>query len=338
MAELLRRRGYEPELDEVGNVYARRGRRGGPLLLLACHTDTVFPAGTPVTVVREGDVLRGPSIGDNSLGVAATLSAFDILDQLELETRADIVMVANVGEEGLGNLRGARAAVERFAGNIGAMLAVEGHNLGRVTNGAVGSKRWRISVFGPGGHSWGAFGEPSAIHGLARAVARIAELTPPEDPRTTFNVGLIQGGTSVNTIAAEASCVLDLRSIDSGALDQIDADVRGILERTIGNGLRWEIEILGERPAGKLADGHPLVLSALETLRWLGIEGTRDASSTDANIPISLGIPAVCIGITRGGRGHSVDEFIQVSPIADGLAQLLRLCVDVTDAIAGGSM
>jgi acetylornithine deacetylase/succinyl-diaminopimelate desuccinylase-like protein len=169
-------------------------------------------------------------------------------------------------------------------------------------------------------------------------VACIAQLKPPDEPRTTFNVGLIQGGTSVNTIAAEASCVLDLRSIDADALDRIDVQVRGILKRSIPDGLHCEIEVLGERPAGKLADDHPLVQSALATLRWLEIEGSCDASSTDANIPISRGFPAVCIGITRGGRGHSVDEYIQVAPIADGLAQLARLCLDVTDEIAGGTL
>lgn len=338
VAELLNRRGYQPQLDEVGNVYARRGKRGGRLLLLLCHLDTVFPAETPLHIVREGDILRGPAIGDNSLGVAATLSAFDILDQCELETASDVVMVANVGEEGLGNLRGARAAVDRYDGDIGAVLAVEGHNLGRVTNRGVGSKRWRITVRGPGGHSWGAFGEASAIHGLARAVAQIAELRPPDDPRTTFNVGLIQGGTSVNTIAAEASCVLDLRSVDPVALDQIAAEVRAILKRSVGHGLRYEIEVLGERPAGGIPDEHPLVRQAIATLSWLGIEASCDASSTDANVPLSRGIPAACIGITRGGRGHSTEEFIHVAPIADGLAQLLRLTVDVTDQIAAGPL
>lgn len=338
IAEQLHKRGYRTESDETGNVYARRGTRGGQLLMLLCHLDTVFPAATPITIQRDGDVLRGPAIGDNSLGVAASLSAFDVLDQCELETAADILLVANVGEEGLGNLRGARAAVDRYEHELGAVLAVEGHNLGRVTNTAVGSKRWRITVRGPGGHSWGAFGEPSAIHGLARAVAQIADLRPPEDPRTTFNVGIIEGGTTVNTIAAEAGCVLDLRSVDPAALDQIDAQVRGILQRTIGSGLRYDIEVLGERPAGGLPDDHPLVRAAITTLGWLGIEATCDASSTDANVPLSRGFPAICIGITRGGRGHSVDEFIHVPPIADGLSQLLRLCVDATDQIAAGSL
>jgi acetylornithine deacetylase/succinyl-diaminopimelate desuccinylase-like protein len=337
VADLLHARGYRTERDEVGNVYARRGTRGGPVLMLLCHLDTVFPETTSITIQRDGDTLRGPAIGDNSLGIAATISAFDVLDQLALETATDVLMVANVGEEGLGNLRGARAAVDRHRQELGAVLAVEGHNLGRVTNTAVGSKRWRITVRGPGGHSWGAFGEPNAIHGLARAVAQISELRPPEEPRTTFNVGVIQGGTTVNTIAAEASCVLDLRSVDPAALDHIDAQVRAILKRTIVGGLRYDVEALGERPAGSLADDHPLVQTAMQTLSWLGIQGCCDASSTDANVPLSQGIPAVCIGITRGGRGHSVEEFIQVMPIADGVAQLLRLCVDVTDQLSAGT-
>jgi acetylornithine deacetylase/succinyl-diaminopimelate desuccinylase-like protein len=221
VASLLEERGYPAEVDAIGNVYVRRGHRGGPALMLLAHTDTVFPAETNLEVVRVRDELHGPGIGDNSLGVAAMISTLQILDKLEIETAADIIAVANVGEEGLGNLRGARAAVERFRDELGAVVAIEGHNLGRITHIAVGSKRWRVTVRGPGGHSWGSFGQPSAIHGLGRIIGAIAEIKTPAEPRTTFNVGNIEGGTSINTIAPVASALIDMRSVDAEALNAL---------------------------------------------------------------------------------------------------------------------
>src|SRR5947209_16388558 len=200
VAALWRERGYTPEIDAVGNVYIRRGRyENGRVLMLLAHTDTVFPATTAISVERQGDILRGPGIGDNSVNVAAMISALDVLDELGKETDADIVAVADVGEEGLGNLLGARTAVERYRDHVGAVIAVDG-KLGKITHIAVGSKRWRISVRAPGGHSYGAFGTPSAIHGLGRIIAAIADLQVPREPKTTYNVGIIEGGTSVNTI------------------------------------------------------------------------------------------------------------------------------------------
>src|SRR5581483_11934160 len=167
VASLWQERGYSPEIDVVGNVYVRRqgADEQRPLLMLLAHTDTVFPASTPIVVRREGETLHGPGISDNSVSVAAMLHTFDLLDELKVETATDLLAVANVGEEGLGNLLGARTAVERYRQDLGAVLVVDG-GLGHVTYGAVGSKRWRITVRGPGGHSYGSFGTPSAIHGL----------------------------------------------------------------------------------------------------------------------------------------------------------------------------
>lgn len=338
VADEFRTRGYEPQIDVIGNVYARRGHAGGKLLMLAAHTDTVFPITDAIQVIRDNGFVRGAGIGDNSLGVAAMLATLDILDDSGITTAADVVAVANVGEEGLGNLRGIREAVRRYSGSIGAAIAIEGHNLGRVTNVAVGSRRWRLSVRGQGGHSWGAFGQPSAIHGLSQIVSRIAELDVPGSPRTTFNVGLIEGGTSVNTIASHASAVIDMRSIDARELERLADRVRAIVEQTLPRHLTGEIEVLGERPAGEIDRRHPLVTAARRSLDWLGLDATLDASSTDANIPLSLGIPAICIGITRGGRGHTIDEYIQVPPISHGVSQLARLVLDVTDMIAAGSL
>jgi tripeptide aminopeptidase len=328
VASLLRERGYRPEVDEVGNVYVRRGQRNRrPILMLLAHLDTVFPLATPLKVMRDGDILRGPGIGDNSLSVAAMLGVLDVLDQIGKETELDLVAVANVGEEGLGNLRGARAAVERYRDNLGGVIAIDG-NLGHITHGAVGSQRWRITVKGPGGHSYGAFGRPSAIHGLARIVAAIADLPVPQEPKTTYNVGNIEGGTSINTIAAQASALLDMRSTDVAELGQLAEQVRKIVKQRAGTGLQTEIEVLGERPAGSLSQSHPLVQLAAQVLIWLGMEPEYGASSTDANIPISLNIPAICVGVTQVRQMHTLEEWLAIPPIGDGLAQLVRLCLE----------
>jgi tripeptide aminopeptidase len=333
VVSLWRERGYTPEIDATGNVYIRRGKReNGPVLMLLAHTDTVFPQTTPISVERDADILRAPGIGDNSLSVAAMISALDVLDELGKETDAGIVAVADVGEEGLGNLLGARTAVERYREKLGAVIAIDG-NLGRIIHVAVGSKRWRIIVRGPGGHSYGAFGTPSAIHGLGRIIAAIADLQVPQEPKTTYNVGIIEGGTSVNTIASRATALLDLRSTDIAALDRVADEVRTIVEQRAGPGLQTEIEVLGERPAGERSQADPLVQLAAAAITWLGIEPKYGASSTDANIPISLNIPAVCIGITQVERSHTLEEFLYVPPIGVGLAQLTRLCIEACTLI-----
>jgi acetylornithine deacetylase/succinyl-diaminopimelate desuccinylase-like protein len=261
------------------------------------------------------------------------LGVLDVLDQMGQETELDLVAVANVGEEGLGNLRGARTAVERYRDNLGAVIAIDG-NLGHITHGAVGSQRWRITVRGPGGHSFGAFGRPSAIHGLARIIAAIADLPVPQNPKTTYNVGNIEGGTSVNTIAAQASALLDMRSTDVTVLEQLAEQVREIVKQRAGAGLQTEIEVLGERPAGSRSQSDPLVLLAAQALTWLGLEPEYGASSTDANIPISLNIPAVCVGVTQVRQMHTLEEWLTIPPIGDGLAQLVRLCLETCTLIA----
>lgn len=334
VASLWRTRGYTPEIDEVGNVYVRRGNQANkPVLMFLAHTDTVFPAQTALKVERDGDVLRGPGIGDNSLSVATMLCIFDMLDALGWHTDVDIVAVANVGEEGLGNLRGARAAVERYQAALGAVIAIDGH-LGSIVHAAVGSKRWRITVEGPGGHSFGDFGAPSAIHGLGRIIANLATLQVPPEPKTTYNVGMIEGGTSVNTIAASATALLDMRSVDVAALDRLAAQAKDVIEHAAGTGLHTRIDVLGERPAGSLPPSAPLVQLAAQALNWLGIEAYYAASSTDVNIALSLNIPAVCVGVTRVERAHTLDEWVAIRPIRNGLAQLLRLSMEACSLLA----
>lgn len=326
VAEQFRAGGLEPVGDVAGNVTARRnGGSRGNALLLAAHTDTVFPADTDVRVRETNGRLHGPGIGDNSLAVAALLILPRLLDRAGLRTRTDLLLCANTGEEGLGDLRGIKQIVTDYRSELGAVVALEGLNLGRVTHQAVGSRRLRITVEGPGGHSWGAFGNPSAIHVLGEIITAIARLPVPREPKTTYNVGLIEGGVSVNTIAPRASLVLDLRSTDRVALDTLVAQVEAIIRDAAGGEISIRSDVIGDRPAGRLAQETPLMRATVATLRELGIEPTLDASSTDANVPLALGIPAVCIGLTRGAHAHRLDEYIETAPIGRGMQQLVLL-------------
>lgn len=326
VAGLFRELGYEPVIDDVGNVIVRRsGSTTEKSIMLLGHTDTVFPEGTEITVNRSNGSMTGPAIGDNSLGVAALLGIAISLDEMDRKTPGDLLLVANVGEEGLGNLRGAWAAVDQFESELGAVIAVEGHSLGRVTSGAVGSKRIKVTVTGPGGHSWGAFGQPSAIHALGRIIHEIDSLTVSTDPKTTYNVGVIEGGVSVNTIAPIATAIIDMRSVDVDSLNALANDVDKIIESSNTGDISTDIEILGERPAGQTPDSEPIVQTGLQILRDLGMDPYTDASSTDANVPISRGIPSVCVGVSRGEGAHRMEETIQIEPIASGMAQLMKL-------------
>jgi len=319
-------RGLAVEIDELGNVIARRpGTSTAPMLLLAAHLDTVFADVTTITVMRDGMVLRGPGIGDNSLGVAALLVLAELLDELSIATPGELVLAANVGEEGLGNLRGIRALVDRFADQLGGVIAVEGHNFGRVTHIAVGSRRYRVIVRTPGGHSWGAFGAPNAIHVLAQIIADLTAITVPQQPKTTYNVGLIEGGVSVNTIAPHASAVVDLRSVDPHELTKLATQFEDLALRQATDRVQVKLEVLGERPAGQTPPETPLVQTALAVLRALGREPVLDASSTDANIPIARGIPAICIGITTGQGSHTLAEQINLELVPLGIQQLVEL-------------
>src|SRR5262245_11918693 len=245
------------DIDAVGNVYGlRMGRASGPGLLIAAHLDTVFPAGTDLTVRREGARIYGPGLGDNSLGVAALLHLAQAMQRHDLANAGDIWFVANVGEEGLGDLRGMRAACDRLGDRIAAAIALEGTGPDRVVHAGLGVRRYRISATTAGGHSWQNFGAPSAIHALVRLAARLTELDAPAEPRSTFNIGVIEGGTSVNTIAERASLLLDLRSVEPAALDGLIAQVERIVAAAEPEGA-FRIETVGDRPAGRIAREHP---------------------------------------------------------------------------------
>ncbi len=322
--------------DELHNVYLRIGgeRPAAPVLMVSAHTDTVFPAATDLTLRRDdasGHVF-GPGIGDNSTGVGALLALAHALGELP-PPPVDLWLVANVGEEGLGDLRGMRAAVQFVQGQtdnqLGACIVIEGTGLGRVVHRALGSKRLRVTVDAPGGHSWSDFGTPSAIHMLAQMAAKISELRVPEKPRTAFNIGRIGGGTSINTIAQQASMELDMRSQEAGELAKLVGQVEAIIQRQQAAEPRVTIAVerIGDRPVGGIPADHPLVSAAKQTLRDANLKLLLrvSMSSTDANIPLSLGIPAVCIGITEGGNAHRLEEWIDPTPLPQGMKHLLTL-------------
>ncbi|MDQ4078240.1 MAG: M20/M25/M40 family metallo-hydrolase [Chloroflexota bacterium] len=309
----------EVEMDASGNVYGFvPGREAGEGLLVSAHLDTVFEADTDLTIRHTGDRIYGPGIGDNSLGVAGLLTLADLIQ--EQHPRRDLWFVANVGEEGLGNLKGMWAAMRRLEPRVGAVIVLEGGAYGGVIHRGVGVQRRRLTVETPGGHAWSDFGSPSAIHELCRIGAAIAALDLPESPRTTFNLGTIEGGTSINTIAATATALLDLRSEEPASLDDLARRVNGILSEVQRDGVMVQSEQIGERPAGSIPASHPLVRAATESLLWLGYDDpVLRAASTDANVPLSMGVPAVCIGLAVGHNAHRLDEYIELDLLGEGL-------------------
>jgi tripeptide aminopeptidase len=321
------------QIDAVGNVYGRRhGATGGPALLIAAHLDTVFPAGTDLTVRRNGARVYGPGLGDNSMGVAALLHLAQALQQHNIAHPGDIWFAANVGEEGMGDLRGMRAAVDRLQGQIAAAIALEGCGPDRIIHAGLGVRRYRISAAAAGGHSWADFGAPSAIHALVRLAASLSRIEAPTEPRSTFNIGVIEGGSSVNTIAQRAALLLDLRSAASNGLAQLIGQVEQALAaaRAAEPRVSFELETVGDRPAGAIAIDHPLVRAASAAYRAEGFSATYDIASTDANIPLSRGIPAICVGVTDGENEHRLDEYIEPVRLPAGMRALLRLVLTAT--------
>lgn len=335
----FRAENLETACDHLGDVVATipgrlSPRAGVKRMLVAAHLDTVFPAETPLEIGKTGERLSGPGVGDNSIAVAAAVKLAELFRRAGEVPAVDVLVTGNVGEEGLGNLRGIREVMARRP-EVGAVIALEGHNLGRITHVAVGSRRYRITAKGPGGHSWGDFGRPSAIHGLSRLISELDSIALPRTPKTTLNVGMISGGVSVNTISPEASCLLDLRSTDESALRRLSERVVRMAER--GNredSVTFDVEPLGERPAGVVAVDSPIVKIAAKTLSMLGVDPNFDASSTDANVPIAAGVPAICIGLTTGGNVHRSDEYIDTPPVATGVAQLALVTLAIAELLA----
>lgn len=318
--------------DAVGNVYARTPGSSPerPAVLVSAHLDTVFspPVVLEATRGRQGARAYGPGLGDNSLGLAALTALAGQLQAQGHVPPADIWWVATVGEEGLGNLRGMRAAAARLRERIGVGLVVEGIGLGWVYHAGLGVRRLRVTVRGPGGHSWLNPPPPSAIHHLLRiGAALVEEIGLPSVPRSAFNIGLIEGGTSVNTRAAQASLTIDLRSVDAETLTRLEAQAQAIIARFSDSPeLEMATEVVGDRPSAALARHHPLVRAALATLKQLGWkESHAAAGSTDANALLAARIPAICIGLTTGKGVHTTDEVIDTEPVITGMRQLTLL-------------
>ena len=313
----------DARIDSEGNVIAvRKGTGSGPLLVVSAHLDTVFPEGTDVKVKVKGNRYEAPGIYDDGRGLTALLSVIRALNQQKIKTVGDIVFVGTVGEEELGDLRGVKALF-RDHKNIDGFISLDGLGIDRVVNQATGSRRYRIIYTGPGGHSFGAFGLPSATHALGRAIAKISEVRTTANPKTTFTVGTVKGGTSVNAIAADAELGLDMRSNSAVELKKVEEQILELARQAADDeNKRWdkvntkdaikvEFKLVGDRPAGGQPDNAVIVQAARRSVAAVGAEvRSLSASSTDSNTPISLGIPAVTLGGGGvGGGSHSPGEW-----------------------------
>jgi len=334
--------------DAEGNVIAERPgpssrRSPGPRVVISAHLDTVFPEGTDVRVRRDGARFHAPGISDNVCGIVSLLTLARALEAGDIVTRGQVYFVATVGEEGEGNLRGVRHLFDKgeFTSGVDAFISLDGPGLERITHRALGSRRYRVTISGPGGHSWGDFGIVNPVHALGRAIARFSSYPAPLAPRTSYNVGIIEGGSSVNAIPASASMVVDLRSVSSDEIDKLEAHLRRVVEIAVreensqramsGTSLTCEFEQTGDRPSGETPIGSPIVRAAIECSRALGIEPRLDCSSTDSNIPISLGIPAITLGVGGvSGNCHSLTEWYEPHGRELGIKRLLLLTASLT--------
>jgi acetylornithine deacetylase/succinyl-diaminopimelate desuccinylase-like protein len=335
----------EAEIDPEGNVTCvRRGIGNGPTVCVAAHLDTVFPAGTCGKVRREGSKLFAPGIGDDTRSLAVLLAWSRAMDAAKIETRADILFVAGVGEEGAGDLRGMRHLFQRgrYKDRIAAFITVDSPDMERIVTGGVGSKRYRITFKGPGGHSYGGFGVVNPMYAMADSISRLSRVPVPDSPKTTYSASVVGGGTSINSIPNTVWAEFDLRSesvreltaLEKRFLEIVDAAVaaENAIRSPRGGAITVDILPIGDRPAGYTGVAHDLVQFAKAAIEAKGFETRFEASSTDANIPMSMGIPAIRIGSGgTGGREHSLDEWIDVAPdlslrgMEAGLATLLAV-------------
>lgn len=307
--------------DKVGNVLGERpGRARGPHLVFSAHLDTVFPEETDVKTTREGTLIKGPGINDDCRGLTVVLAVIRALNAGKVQTPGTITFVGTVGEEGLGDLRGVKHLFnDELKGQIDRFVSVDGAGFG-ITRTAVGSHRYKVTFKGRGGHSFGAFGLANPIHALGRLIGKVSDFQVPTQPKTTFNVGRVGGGTSVNSIPFEGWLEIDMRSADADSLEAVHAAFgKAVDEALAQENARWknkgaiavEKELVGTRPAGSTPEDAPIVLAALSVNAALGLPGRTGEGSTDSNIPISLKIPAVTIGGgggPKGGGSHSLDE------------------------------
>jgi acetylornithine deacetylase/succinyl-diaminopimelate desuccinylase-like protein len=325
------------EMDAEGNVMGVRPGTASappgaarPMLVVSAHLDTVFPEGTDVKVKRDGTVLRAPGVGDDTRGLALLLALVRALNHMDAQTQSDLQFVANVGEEGEGDLRGIKFLLHTgtYKDRITQMLVIDGNESNGITRGGVGSKRYRVTFKGPGGHSYGAFGLVNPAYAMGNAITKLSHVEVPQTPKTTYSVGVVRGGTSVNSIPFEVSMDVDIRSESCAELKKVDGEFLKIFQdavaeenrtRSIKEGaITVDPKVIGERPCGETAMTSPIVRTAAAAISAFGLTPAYFVSSTDANIPMSLGIPAITIGRGGpGGRTHSLDEWTDVQAAAN---------------------
>lgn len=324
-------------VDAEGNCVALRGGRSrSPLLVVSAHLDTVFPDGTDFTVRRVGSRLLAPGISDDGCGLAALLAIVETLEKIEIATEGSLLFVGTVGEEGEGNLRGVRYLLtdSEWANRIDGFVSFDGADIDRITNSALGSRRYRVIFRGVGGHSWGDFGVANPVHALGRAISKLASYPAPKEPRTTFNVGRIEGGSSINAIPQEAAMDVDLRSTSADELLKLDAFFRRAVREAAEdensgrrNGerpLELKVNLIGERPSGETPADAAIVRLACEATEAVGSTPRLNRASTDSNLPISLGIPAITLGAGgTSGNSHALDEWYDPRGREAGLKRAL---------------
>jgi tripeptide aminopeptidase len=339
---LLGAAGLTTHRDKIGNVIGElRGVNEKEVVILAAHLDTVFPAGTDVKVRREGERLSGPGISDNGTGLAALVAIARAMQAAKIKPRRTILFAADVGEEGEGNLRGMRMLVDAYRASLKAAIVLDGSGTDHVTTKALASRRLEVAITGPGGHSWSDFGMVNPINALVRGSVRFINTKVPTSPRTTFNLGQIAGGTSVNSIPHEAKLKVDIRSENGEELTRLEAALRECVaagvrdeqesasDRSKGR-LDWKVELLGSRPGGELAAGSPVLAALRAADEFVGNHSRLERSSTDANIPLSMGIDAIAIGAGgNGGGAHSLQEWYEPSGREMGLKRTLLTLLEV---------
>ncbi|MGC2769416.1 MAG: M20/M25/M40 family metallo-hydrolase [Candidatus Acidiferrum sp.] len=345
--EILSADGLSVFTDKVGNVIGElRGAEDKEVVLLAAHLDTVFPAGTEIKVRREGDRLLAPGISDNGTGLAGLLAVARAIQTAKIKPQRTILFAANVGEEGEGNLRGIRAIVEAYHAKLRAVIVLDGSGIDHVTTKALASRREEVIISGPGGHSWSDFGMPNPINALVRGSVRFINTKVPTAPRTTFNLGQIQGGTSVNSIPYEATLKVDLRSENEDEIGRMESALRDCIaagvkdemdnsrDRTRGK-LEWKINLIGSRPGGELVQDSTLLDALRNADDFIANKSRNERSSTDANIPLSMGIDAIAIGAGgNGGGAHSLQEWYEPRERELGLKRVLLTLLGVSGLAA----
>jgi len=343
LKELLAEAGLSVQIDKAGNVIGELGGvNGKEIVIVSAHLDTVFPAGTEVKVHREGSRMTAPGISDNGTGVAALLALARAVRFARLKLQRTILFVGDVGEEGEGNLRGMRALVDTYRSNLKAVIVLDGSSTDHVTTKALASRRLEASITGPGGHSWSDFGMPNPINALVRGSVRFISTKVPPSPRTTFNIGQIEGGTSVNSIPHEARLKVDIRSESEDELTRLESALRECIaagvrdetdsarDRSKGK-LEWKVELLGSRPGGELASDSPLLAALRAADELVGNVSRIERSSTDANIPLSMGIDALSIGAGgNGGGAHSLQEWYDSAGREAGLKRTLLTVLGIS--------